>query len=346
MRWFSIGLLAFLCLVLAGVGAASLVSTQRSALEYFQIKPQEPLQAEADNSDLQFQDFERIANVPYGPHGVRNHLDIYRPLKRDSSIPVIVISHGGLGWKGETPESFAVPLLERGYAVVQINYRHVTGFGNLPKDECGEFPAQIQDAKAAIRFVRANAEKYGFDADRIGAMGHSMGGYISAMLCTTSDLDIFNDDGENREHSSAVQAACSSNGPTDWRTMLHERYYLAEHLSLEYHFDELADQKDSSPGDFGSYLTKGSIRVAEQASPITYASSGDPPILLITGFQDLVVPPHQHHALFVRLRNVGGDAQIRIIPGAGHFGPAMMNRETRTMAADFFDQHLLSTSAP
>ncbi len=339
MRWFSIGLLAFLCLLLAGVGAASLVSTRRSALEYFQIKPYEPLNAASDDSDLQFRDYERIADVPYGPHGVRNQLDIYRPRNRDSSIPVIVVLHGGEGSKGEAPESFAVPMLERGYAVVQINYRYLMPMEGRPKDQVrDDFPAQIQDAKAAIRFVRANAEKYGFDADRIGAMGASMGGYISALLCTTSDLDIFNDDGAHREQSSAVQAACSWNGPTDWRTMPHERQYHAACFSMEWAFE--------NEDDFGIYITKGSLSIAEQASPITYASSGDPPILLMTGFEDVIVPPYQHHALYVRLRNVGGDAQIKIIPGAGHGGTAMMNRETRAMAADFFDQHLSRTSTP
>ena len=338
MRWFGIGLLAFLCLLLAGVGAASLVSTRRSALEYFQIKPYEPLNAASDDSDLQFQDFERIADVPYGPHGVRNQLDIYRPLMRDSSIPVIVILHGGEGSKGEVPESFAIPMLERGYAVVQINYRYLLPVVR-PKDQVrSDFPAQIQDAKTAIRFVRANAEKYGFDADRIGAMGLSMGGFLTALLCTTSDIDIFNDDGEYREQSCAVQAACSWNGPTDFRTMPHERQYHAACFSMEWAFD--------NDDDFGYSITKGSVRLAEQASPITYASRGDPPILLITGFEDLIVPPYQHHALYVKLRNVGGNAEIRFIPGGQHGGAAMINRETRTMAADFFDQHLSPKSVP
>ena len=168
---------------------------------------------------------------------------------------------------------------------------------------------------------------------RINATGGSMGGWLSAMLCTTSDLDTFNDDGEYREQSSAVQAACSWNGSTDWRSIHHERQYHAACFSNEWAFDETDD-------DYGVYLTKGDLRIAEQASPITYVSRGDPPILLMTGFCDVVVPPYQHHALYTRLCNVGVDAQIRIIAGGQHFGPAMINAGTRAMAADFFDKHL------
>ena len=333
MRWPALGLLAFLCLLCAGIVAASLVKSRRSTLRYFEIRPRQTLAVTADDSsdDLEFDEFERIADVAYGPHGVRNQLDLYLPLNRQGVLPVIVYIHGGGGEKGDTPFSAAYPLLTRGFAVVQINYR-AADYGGNTNEETFDFPAQIEDCKAAIRFLRANAETYRLDGNRIGAMGHSMGGYLSALLCTTSDTKRFDDAGRYQNESSAIQAACSWNGPTDLRTMHHEQDYHAACFSNEWAFDDRTK--------FSISYTKSSLRTAERASPVTYVSPNDPPILLIAGFDDTLVPPHQANALYVKLRNAGADAELHIVPGGLHDGGTIFTPATRAMAADFFGRHL------
>ncbi|GAJ13590.1 unnamed protein product, partial [marine sediment metagenome] len=124
-------------------------------------------------------------------------LDLYLPPKSSAPLPVIVWVHGG-GWRGGSKGSGgrALPMLDRGFAVVDVGYRL-----------SGEavFPAQVEDCKAAVRWVRANAAKYGLDPDSIGAWGSSAGGHLVAFLGTAGDVREF-DTKANAEYSSRVQA--------------------------------------------------------------------------------------------------------------------------------------------
>src|SRR5207245_9553614 len=117
---------------------------------------------------------EFLPNIEYArPDGRAQNLDIYVPKEVKGKLPVIVAIHGG-GWTGgDKRNPFVVPLVKEGYAIVSINYR---------LSQVAKFPAQIQDCKAAIRWVRANAEKYHFDADHVGVWGDSAGGHLVALL--------------------------------------------------------------------------------------------------------------------------------------------------------------------
>ena len=116
-------------------------------------------------------------DLEYIPGGhARNKLDLYLPAKADHALPVIVWIHGG-GWPGGSKEGCpAVPFVAKGYAVASINYR---------LSQHAVFPAQIEDCKAAIRWLRANAEKYDLDPKRIGVWGASAGGHLVALLGTS-----------------------------------------------------------------------------------------------------------------------------------------------------------------
>src|SRR5262249_6997950 len=136
--------------------------------------------------------------------------DLYLPEKADSPSPVIVWVHGG-AWRGGSKENCpAVPFAARGYAVASINYRlsqHAT------------FPAQIEDCKAAVRWLRANANKFRRAPDRFGAGGASAGGPLVALLGTAGDAKELEGKGGHLDRPSRVQAVVDWFGPTDLTKM-------------------------------------------------------------------------------------------------------------------------------
>jgi hypothetical protein len=144
-------------------------------------------------------------DLPYVSNGhERQKLDLFLP-REGKNLPLIIRVHGGAWMMGtkdwEKPEDF----IRNGYAVASIGYR---------LSQHAKFPAQIEDCKAAVRFLRANAQKYNLDPNRFAAWGGSAGGHLAAMLGTTGDINEF-DVGENLSCSSKVQAVVDYFGPTD-----------------------------------------------------------------------------------------------------------------------------------
>ncbi|MCM8769464.1 MAG: alpha/beta hydrolase, partial [Candidatus Omnitrophica bacterium] len=132
-------------------------------------------------------------------------LDIYIPEKEEGPLPLIVWIHGG-GWTKGSKENCcpALLLLPYGYIIASINYR-LSGIAR--------FPAQLEDCKSAVRFLRANATKYNINPQRIGTWGSSAGGHLASMLGTTGEMKEF-DKGAYLEFSSKVQAVCDYYGPS------------------------------------------------------------------------------------------------------------------------------------
>ncbi|MCE5326649.1 MAG: alpha/beta hydrolase [Planctomycetaceae bacterium] len=242
-------------------------------------------------------------------------LDLYLPARTDKPVPVIVWIHGG-GWqqgsKTRTPAA-AVPAM--GYAGVSINYR-------LSQEAV--FPAQIHDCKAAIRWVRAHAKEYNFDADRIGVWGASAGGHLVALLGTGGGVkELEGDVGGNKEYSSRVQAVCDWFGPTDFVPMA------------------------LLPGRVVTPVTallggpvKDNLDKARLASPVTHATKDDPPFLIMHGDKDTMVHASQSRRLHDVLQKAGVDSTLKILEGAGHGGPAFTSPETNKLIREFFDKHL------
>jgi len=268
-----------------------------------------------------------IADLAYVTDGhARQKLDLYLPEHAETPSPVIVWIHGG-GWiSGDKKENGAPGVVShtaRGYAVASINYR-------LSGDEL--FPAQIEDCKAAIRWLRAHAGDYNLDPRRIGVAGASAGGHLVALLGATGHLQDF-EVGENLDQSSAVQAVNDLFGPTDL-------------LRMDAHAQPGARLVHDAPGSPESRLVGGPIQekpyreLAAKANPIPYVTKDAPPHLIIHGDQDPLVPHHQSELLFAELQQHGVPVRFHTIKGAGH-GQGFGGKEIAGMIAAFFDHHLM-----
>lgn len=259
-----------------------------------------------------------LRDVAYVSEGhERQKLDLYLPAQKEETapLPLIVWVHGG-AWLGGSKENCrSARFLRSGYAAVSINYR---------LSQHAIFPAQIEDCKAAIRFLRANAEKYNIDPNRIGVWGASAGGHLVALLGTTGDVKEF-DKGPNLQFSSRVQAVCDFFGPTD----------LTKMSAFESTMDH--DAPDSPE----SLLVGGPVQenkeACRRANPITYVSKDDPPFLICHGDKDMLVPHNQSELLYDALKKAGVNVKFHTVKGGGH---GFRNPEVNRMVQEFFDKHL------
>lgn len=146
-------------------------------------------------------------DVAYVSNGhERQKLDVYLPPNAAASCPLIVWIHGGAWKEGSKEGPPALGMLDKGWVVASLNYRF---------SQHAIFPAQIEDCKAAIRFLRAKAERFHIDKQRVAVWGASAGGHLAALLATTGSVKEF-DVGENLDQSSAVQSVINWFGPTDF----------------------------------------------------------------------------------------------------------------------------------
>ncbi len=292
--------------IIMALGTSALVQ----AADAPTAKPQQPAAQPSPPPDMQVH-----RDLEYVPGGhARNKLDLYLPAKVEHPLPLIVWIHGG-GWEGGGKEDcHAVPLVGKGYAVASINYR---------LSQHALFPAQIEDCKAAIRWLRANAKKYSLDPDHIGVWGSSAGGHLVALLGTTGGVKKFDGKGGNLDQSSRVQCVVDFCGPTEMLTM-----------------GKLADK----PGTVVAKLIGGPVQdnkeKARAASPLTYVSKDSAPFLIMHGDQDNVVPLAQSEVLTQALKKAGVEVQLCVIKGNGHGGPGFVSPESWKLIEDFFAKHL------
>ena len=262
-------------------------------------------------------------DLVYVPDGhERQKLDLYIP-DSGENLPLIIWIHGG-AWRGGNKTHY-VPMayLKAGYAGASINYclsQHAI------------FPAQIEDVKAAVRWLRANAETYRLDPNRFAAWGSSAGGHLVAMLGTTGDVAEF-EVGENLEVSSRLQAVVDYFGPTDFLQMDAQR--LPDGL--------VHDAPDSPESQLvGGPIQEHKDRVA-QANPITYVSKDDPPFLIIHGDRDKLVPYQQSVLLNKALEEVGVSVTFYKVEGGGHGW--FRDPKVPELTKAFLEQHLKPTKS-
>jgi len=237
-----------------------------------------------------------MRDVAYVTNGQeRQKLDLYVPTS-GTNAPLIVWIHGGAWRMGNRRGCPALPFLREGYAVASVDYR-------LSQDAV--FPAQIDDCKAAIRWLRANARKNGIDPERIGAWGSSAGGHLAALLGTTGNLKAF-DVGENLDVSSKVEAVCDWFGPTDFTQM-------SKFPSNMNH-----DAPDSPEALLIGGPVQENKEKAARANPITYVSRDDPPFLIMHGDQDMTVPMNQSELLATALRRAGAQVTFQVVRNGRH----------------------------
>jgi len=257
-----------------------------------------------------------IRDLPYVPNAApRQRLDLYLPAQPGQSRPLVVYIHGGAWRGGSKDECPARGLIHLGYAVASIEYRF---------SQDAPWPAQIQDCKAAIRWLRAHAREYGFDPKRIGVWGASAGGHLVALLGVTGHVTDF-DTGPNLDQSSAVQCVVDFFGPTDFL-----------------HYGDPA--KLDTPGNAVDQLLGGPVSthqaLARSASPDYFVARDAAPFLILHGDHDPLVPLQQSQELNADLQKAGIESTLRVIVGGGHGGPGFGTPENRKLVLDFLNRHL------
>ncbi len=275
----------------------------------------------ADYSNLEFA---KLSN------GKSLTLDLYAPKSGTAPAPLIVYIHPG-GWSSGSSSmgaEHAAYLVPAGFAVASINYR-------LSGDSV--FPAQINDCKGAIRWLRANALRYNLDAKNVGAFGHSAGAHLAALVGTSGGIktasssavtmDIEGSVGGNTQYSSAVQAVADFFGPSN----LVEFYKITTQGS-------------------GTNLVGCAIAMcpdkAKLASPTTYVSRTAPPFLIMHGTADDVVPFSQSQLMDSALRTAGANSAFTAVQGANHgFDVAWSKPEIQTAVVNFFTTYLKATTS-
>ena len=256
-----------------------------------------------------------ILNLEYGgTSGLHQRLDLYLP-DGPGPFPVVVFVHGGgfsAGDKSDINRLQWRPLLERGFAFASVNYRL--------SDEA-LFPAPIQDVKGAIAFLRRNGEQLGLDTTRVGAWGPSSGAMLVGLLALSEEEPTLRGP-LHLGYGSGVDAAVLWSPVTDL-------------LNLVSQMVEQGCATDWVPGQISSFLDPATLDTMAWASPITYVSSDDPPILMQHGTADCNVPPAQSETLGDALIGAGAPGvTVELIPGAGHGIPGLSGQVDTVI--DFF----------
>jgi acetyl esterase/lipase len=276
----------------------------------------------------------KFIDVPYAILSPAQKLDIYLPEEGTGPYSVILSIHGGGFMGGDKSDSQdlapALEGLKRGYAVVAVNYR-------LSWETV--FPALVQDTKAAVRWVRANARKYHFDPKRIAAWGGSAGGYLSMMLGTSADISGLEDLSlGNPDQPCNVQAVVAWYGPTDFLKMDEQ---LAESGMLPPPGFRHSEANSPESLLLGQLITEIPDKV-KAANPETYINNDVPPFLLQHGVKDQVVPVQQSIELAAKLKRVAGKDRVELdlIEDAEHADPKFGTPENVKRVLDFLDKYL------
>ncbi len=232
-------------------------------------------------------------------------LDVY-PAKGTTSktAPCVIWIHGGGWYSGSKENPRCLPLVDRGFVVVSINYRLTSE---------AAFPAQIHDCKAAVRWIRSHAAEHGIDPDRIGVMGLSAGGHLAALVGTSGDVPELEGDVGVTGVSSSVQAVVDGYGPSDFPSMLAEISQRPTTAGPGRPSNLEAVEallKRPTPEEVQS--------LAKVASPLTYVRKGLPPFFIFHGTADRTVPSTQSELLHEWLRECDNDATLELLPGVGH----------------------------
>lgn len=252
--------------------------------------------------------------------GTALKMDIYYPRTSNGTAPMVMYVHGGGFTSGDKADGSGLKdipeLVARGYVVASVNYRLAPA---------ATYPAQIEDLKCAVRYLRANAASYGIDPNRFGAWGGSAGGTLVSLLGLT-DASAGYDTGANAGQSSRVQAVVDMFGPSDF-----------------------TKEFEGGSAQLLNAVVGTSSRTSDAVkrfSPVTYITKDDPPFLILHGEKDKLVPIAQSQELYDALKAAGVEATFTHVKNAGHgFVPdggaiSPSRTEISKMIGDFFDSHL------
>ena len=256
-------------------------------------------------------------NIEYGKVGDRSlQLDLYAPDKISKPVPGLIFIHGG-GWTGgsrDVYKPYSVSYAKKGYVAATISYRF-----------SGEatFPAAVEDAKCAVRWLRANAAQYHVDPNKIAVLGGSAGGHLSLMVGYAPDVPELEGNGGNPKVSSRVQAVVDFYGPYDLTTDFARKAGVVKKFLGNKTYEEAPE-------------------LYKRASPMTYLTKNGPPTLILHGTIDDVVPIEQSDRLAARLKELGIPVVYDRLEGWPHtmFAAEIVNQRSQFFMDSFFAKYL------
>jgi acetyl esterase/lipase len=260
-----------------------------------------------------------ISDIPFATlPGRQLMLNLFLP--KDVKNPrLVVYIHGG-GWRsGNRKECSIAPIVNKGYAVASIDYRLSTE---------AVFPAQIYDCKGAIRWLRAHAKEYGYDASSIAVTGASAGGHLALLLGTSNnDKDLEGDVGGNLQESSSAQAIIDYFGPADFIQRSKDQPNQTE-------------QKSGKVYQLLGGPVHEKVEMAKLASGAYHITQDDPPLLIFHGTADKTVFINQSERVYNSYKELGLDVTLHKVEGAAHGGPQFFTPENLELAAEFLNSKL------
>lgn len=253
-----------------------------------------------------FSSGQNYLNLSYGKTVERDlKLDIYMPDGVKNPVMVVWV-HGG-AWHSGFKENPPKELLKRGYALASVDFRMSVE---------APFPAMIHDIKAAIRFLRGNAEKYGYQKEKIIIWGSSSGGHLVALMGVTNGNSFMEGSiGEYINESSDVNLTLDFYGPSNFKTILSQSTPHGISVRAPALAVLLGKPVEQVP------------ELAELASPVFQVDAGDPPIFIAHGNQDNQVPINQSIELWLKLKEVGVKTEFEILGEMGHGGADFSRKE-------------------
>ena len=259
-------------------------------------------------------------NIEYSnPDDQHLQLNMARPKDGAGPFPAVICIHGG-GFRAGKRESFnglCLQLAERGYVALTVSYRLAPKY---------QFPAAVYDVKAAVRWMRANAEKYQIDPDRIGTTGGSAGGHLAQFLGVTSGVSKFEGDGGNAEYSSSVKCVVNFYGPSDFTKS----------------YDASVDAKDVLPLFLGGNLEQERHRHIE-SSPLYWVTPEAAPTLFVHGTKDAYVAHEQAEWIVDRMKAADVEATLMTIEDGDHgfrTSSPDVKEKIENARFEFFEKHL------
>ncbi|MFG0250867.1 MAG: alpha/beta hydrolase fold domain-containing protein [Phycisphaeraceae bacterium JB051] len=237
-------------------------------------------------------------------------LDLYKLDAATGNEPLVIWIHGG-GWRNGSKNNVnphMLRLVTQGYTVASIDYR----LGGIQAH-----PNHIHDCNAAVRWLKAHANEYGYSVEKVGVAGSSAGGHLALLVGVGSDVpDLQGKVGEQLDQSSRVDAIVDFYGPSDLYA--------------------LGQAKKRGP-ELG--LTEA---FGKTASPVHFLDRNDPPVLIFQGDADRVVVPQQSTLLDAKYKELGLDSTLHMLKGAGHGGRAFIDPRVFEHIKAFLDKHLKS----
>lgn len=265
------------------------------------------------NLTARSENYKVIYSISFSEQGDQDNdrliADIYRP-DGEGPFPTILMVHGGAWFAGDKAHVslHARHAAERGFAVVAINYRLAPGH---------KFPAQLEDCRTALVWIRDNAKRYAFDTERIAAYGYSAGAHLVCLL-GTSENEVRSSPDSTNGRRPPLRALVAGGAPCEFSWIPADSERLAFWLG--------GSRRDSPE----IYL---------QASPLSFVDSEDPPIFLFHGTNDRIVPISSAERMKRALDAKRVPSSLYVVQGGSHFG-TFINADARRSALAFLAKHM------